>query len=97
MTTSQPVENFLVNELQRQSHKYMVQRNIQCMGCRSILDVRTAVSIDIYAANDDIAYASVLCGKCFDTTIAAGGMDNALKQVGEGARFETFDGRERWK
>jgi hypothetical protein len=105
MPESQPVENFLVNELQRQSHKYMVQRHIFCMGCQSVLDVRTAVSFDIYAASDkgdtitgeNLAYAGILCGKCFDLSVNTGGMENAIKEAGEGAYLETFDGRERWK
>ena len=97
MPTSQPVENFLVNELQRKSHKYMVQLHIQCMSCQSILDVRTAVSFDIYDASNDLQYPGILCGKCYDRLVSSGTMDKAIAAAGGGGHVETFDGRERWK
>tara|TARA_R100001594_G_scaffold93176_1_gene127508 strand:+ start:317 stop:601 length:285 start_codon:yes stop_codon:yes gene_type:complete len=89
--------SFLVNELQRQGHKYMVQRHIFCMGCSSVLDVRRAVSFDIYNADCDIVYAGILCGKCYDLSVATGGMAKAQAEAGEGGHMEIFDGRERWK
>ena len=94
---SQPVENFLANELQRQSHKYMVQRHIQCMSCQSILDVRRSVSFDIYSADNELQYAGILCGNCFDRLVSSGTMDKAVQAAGVGGHVETFDGRERWK
>tara|TARA_R100000234_G_scaffold94197_1_gene62419 strand:+ start:84 stop:377 length:294 start_codon:yes stop_codon:yes gene_type:complete len=97
MPESQPVENFLANELQRQGHKYMVQRHIQCMSCQSILDVRTAVSFDIYDGNKQLQYAGILCGNCFDRLESSGTMDKAIAAAGEGGDVDTFDGRKRWK
>lgn len=96
MPESQPVENFLVNELQRQSHKYIVGRTMACH-CGRFLDVRRSVSFDIYSADNELQYAGVLCGECYDYLVYSGGMDKSIRAAGEGGHVETFDGRERWK
>ena len=96
MPESQPVENFLANELQRQSHKYMVSRKIFCL-CGTIMDVRRSVSFDIYDADNELHYAGILCGGCYDIIVGNGTMDKAISVAGAGAHVETFDGRERWK
>lgn len=91
------------NEIERESFRAHIGRQIQCQGCRGVLDVRRAVAAYVWLpytrgilVENELVGCMALCGKCFDKAEKRGNFKRALQLAGEGSYLETFDGRERW-
>ena len=87
----------MIQELNRQSLKSSVMRQIQCK-CGSILDVRRAVEVtaieQVDPVTETVRFVQIWCHKCWDSNGA-----KALEIMAHHYptyKFETIDGREVW-
>lgn len=55
--------DILKSKLEKESHRYMVSREMFCPVCNAILDVKTATSITVYNQEKEIVYTKVFCSK----------------------------------
>jgi len=78
----------MIDTINRNTLRYHVSHALFCPLCNTVLDVRSAVSVDLMK-NGELKKTSIMCARCYDAR--AERLNTLAGQFG--ATIETLDGR----